>query len=65
MARSAEGASARRSTRAAALITERRVTAAGDGDYAVNTTQSIFLNNGRQGGNVLPAHSVPSRSGTA
>lgn len=35
-------------------IRDRRVTAAGDGDYAVNTTQSIFLNNGRQGENVLP-----------
>ena len=36
------------------VIQDRRVTAAGDGDYAVNTTQSIFLNNGRQGENVLP-----------
>jgi phospholipase C len=36
------------------VVQERRVTAAGDGDYAVNTTQSIFLNNGRQGENVLP-----------
>jgi acid phosphatase len=36
------------------VVRERRVTAAGDGDYAVNTTQSIFLNNGRQGGDLLP-----------
>lgn len=36
------------------VIQDRRVVAAGDGDYAVNTTQSIFLNNGRQGENVLP-----------
>jgi phospholipase C len=36
------------------VIADRRVTATGDGDYAVNTTQSIFLNNGRQGENVLP-----------
>ena len=36
-------------------IEERRVTAAADGDYAVNTTQSVFLNNGHQGENLLPA----------
>jgi phospholipase C len=36
------------------VVAERRVTAKSDGDYAVNTTQSIFLNNGRQGENVLP-----------
>jgi phospholipase C len=36
------------------VVKEGRVTAMGDGDYAVNTTQSIFLNNGRQGGNLLP-----------
>jgi len=36
-------------------IQERRVTAAADGDYAVNTTQSVFLNNGHQGENLLPA----------
>ncbi|HEX8167571.1 MAG TPA: alkaline phosphatase family protein [Beijerinckiaceae bacterium] len=36
------------------VVAERRVTAAGDGDHAVNTTQSIFLNNGRQGANLLP-----------
>ena len=40
------------------VVHERRVTAASDGDYAVNTTQSIFLNNGRQGENVLPAQSA-------
>ena len=36
-------------------IEERRVTAAADGDYAVNTIQSVFLNDGRQGENLLPA----------
>jgi acid phosphatase len=36
-------------------IEERRVTVAADGDYAVNTIQSVFLNNGRQGENLLPA----------
>jgi phospholipase C len=36
-------------------IDERRLTAVGDGDYAVNTTQSVFLNNGHQHGNLLPA----------
>ena len=35
-------------------IRDRRVVAAGDGDYAVNTTQSIFLNDGQQGENMLP-----------
>jgi len=40
------------------VVHERRVTAAADGDYAVNTTQSIFLNNGRQGGNLLPAQTA-------
>jgi phospholipase C len=33
-------------------ISEQRVTTAEDGDYAVNTTQSVFLNNGRQGVNL-------------
>jgi phospholipase C len=37
------------------VVADRRVTANGDGDYAVNTTQSILFNNGRQGKNVLPA----------
>jgi phospholipase C len=36
---------------------EGRVTAASDGDYAVNTTQSIFLNDGKQDGALLPAQS--------
>jgi phospholipase C len=36
-------------------IEERRVTTARDGDYAVNTTQSLFLNDGRQGNDLLPA----------
>ena len=36
------------------VVMDRRVTAKSDGDFAVNTTQSIFLNNGRQGENVLP-----------
>jgi acid phosphatase len=38
----------------AGRVMDRRVTAKSDGDFAVNTTQSIFLNNGRQGENVLP-----------
>src|SRR5829696_8581929 len=42
------------------VLEEKRVTAPGDGDYAVNTTQSIFLNNGRQAENVLP----PQRAAT-
>ncbi len=33
---------------------EGRVTAASDGDYAVNTTQSVFLNDGEQNGALLP-----------
>jgi phospholipase C len=45
---------------AGAVVSERKVTAAGDGDYAVNTTQSIFLNNGRQGGDLLPAQTIPT-----
>ncbi len=41
------------------VVQDRRVTAIGDGDFGVNTTQSIFLNNGRQGENVLsPQHAV-------
>jgi phospholipase C len=36
-------------------IQDRRITAVADGDYAVNTTQSVFLNNGHQGENLLPA----------
>lgn len=36
-------------------VEERRVTAEADGDYAVNTTQSVFLNDGHQGRNLLPA----------
>ena len=36
------------------VLEERKLTALGQGDYAVNTTQSIFLNNGRQGGDLLP-----------
>src|SRR5215217_2021485 len=42
------------------VVEEKRVTGPGDGDYAVNTTQSIFLNNGRQAENVLP----PQRAAT-
>jgi phospholipase C len=42
------------------VVRERKVTAAGDGDYAVNTTQSIFLNNGRQGADVLPPQTIPT-----
>jgi phospholipase C len=37
------------------VVKENKVVAKGDGDYAVNTTQSIFLNNGRQGADLLPA----------
>ncbi|HZA91049.1 MAG TPA: alkaline phosphatase family protein [Gemmatimonadales bacterium] len=39
-------------------VSEQRVTTAEDGDYAVNTTQSIFFNDGRQGVNLLPAQSA-------
>jgi acid phosphatase len=39
---------------------DARVTAVADGDYAVNTTQSVFLNDGRQGANLLP----PQRAAT-
>lgn len=39
-------------------VHERRVTAKEDGDYAVNTTQSVFLNNGRQGDALLPPQSA-------
>jgi phospholipase C len=41
-------------------VHERRVTTAADGDWAVNTTQSVFLNNGHQGANVLPAQTAPT-----
>ncbi len=37
-----------------------RVTAVADGDYAVNTTQSVFLNNGKQGGDLLPSQTKPT-----
>jgi phospholipase C len=37
---------------------EGRVTAASDGDYAVNTTQSVFLNDGEQNGALLPPQSA-------
>jgi len=33
---------------------DESVTAVGDGEYAVNTTQSVFLNNGKKGGDLLP-----------
>ena len=39
-------------------LKDERVTTAADGDYAVNTTQSVFLNDGRQGRNLLPAQSA-------
>jgi acid phosphatase len=42
------------------VIRDGRVVAKGDGDYAVNTTQSIFLNNGRQGGDLLAAQRAPT-----
>ena len=59
-----QGSAVARLTRTVSSSARASVTAAGDGDYAVNTTQSIFLNNGRQGGNVLPPQtSVPSETG--
>ncbi|GGH18514.1 acid phosphatase [Alsobacter metallidurans] len=39
---------------------DNRVVAAADGDYAVNTVQSVFLNNGGQGANLLPAQTIPN-----
>jgi phospholipase C len=39
-------------------LDERRVTAASDGDYAVNTTESVFLNDGKQNGALLPAQTA-------
>jgi acid phosphatase len=39
-------------------IDERRVTTVQDGDYAVNTTFSVFLNDGRQGADLLPAQTA-------
>src|SRR6266511_2943137 len=33
---------------------DESVTAVGDGEYAVNTTQSVFLNNGKKGGDLFP-----------
>jgi phospholipase C len=41
-------------------VRDLRVTAAADGDYAVNTTQSVFLNDGRQGQNLLPPQTMPT-----
>jgi phospholipase C len=39
---------------------DRRVTAASDGDFAVNTVQSVYLNDGKQGPNLLPPQSGPT-----
>ena len=39
-------------------IHERRVTSVADGDYAVNTVQSVFLNDGREGTSLLPAQTA-------
>jgi acid phosphatase len=39
---------------------DARVTAAKDGDYAVNTTQSIFLNDGRSSTVLLPRQTMPT-----
>jgi acid phosphatase len=39
---------------------DNRVVAAADGDFAVNTIQSVFLNNGGQGANLLPAQTMPT-----
>jgi phospholipase C len=40
------------------VVTDSAVTAAGDGDHAVNTVQSIFLNDGKQGQKLLPAQTA-------
>jgi phospholipase C len=42
------------------VVRDRQVVAEADGDYAVNTVQSIYLNNGRQGGNLLPPQTAPT-----
>jgi acid phosphatase len=39
---------------------DNRLVAAADGDYAVNTTQSVYLNNGGQGSNLLPPQDAPT-----
>jgi phospholipase C len=39
-------------------VSEQRVTTTDDGDYAVNSTQSVFLNDGQQAANLLPAQST-------
>lgn len=39
---------------------DTRVVAASDGDYAVNTTQAVYLNNGGQGANLLPPQTLPT-----
>ena len=41
-------------------IADNRVTAAQDGDFAINTVQSVFLNDGRQGDALLPAQTQPT-----
>jgi acid phosphatase len=39
---------------------DNAVTAVGDGDYAVNTTQSVFLNDGKQGQKLLTPQTAPT-----
>jgi phospholipase C len=41
-------------------IEDNRVTAQADGDFAINTVQSVFLNDSRQGENLLPAQTAPT-----
>jgi phospholipase C len=39
-------------------VDERRVTVGSDGDYVINTIQSVFLNDGKQKGALLPAQTA-------
>jgi phospholipase C len=39
-------------------VEEKRITTTSDGDYAVNTTQSVFFNDGNQGENLLPGQTA-------
>jgi phospholipase C len=41
-------------------ISEGRMVIAEHGDFCVNTTQSVFFNDGRQGENLLPAQTMPT-----
>ncbi|NIX77321.1 alkaline phosphatase family protein [Microvirga terricola] len=42
------------------VVRERKVSAASDGDYALNTTQSELFNNGKQGKDLLPPQTAPT-----